>query len=366
MPKCRTTIEKLSIFKDAFTGRHDIHGTRDLKTGRGRCEKSPPDDRVLLDHLRGRRPAGVYPLVVDRCRFAAIDLDHEDTEPVFTLDRLARDLGHPPLIERSKSKGWHLWWFADEGGWSAQAIRRLLRGLTDEAQLPGVEVFPKQDRLSPGSFGNFIYLPLDGRLVPEGRTIFVNADRWLTPVTDPWEALTQRQCVSMDQINVANSGMQSESDHDRQGAESKATAADESKRSGTQSEISWPLPPCARRMLAEGVTENQRVACFRLAVHFHRLGVPEDVAVAALNRWSRKNQPRDGRRVITTEEVKQQTHEAFRKGYRSYGCEDPFIAAYCGEMCPVRGSTREKQTTRSENQAVATPRQPLRRQERTG
>ncbi|MCY2953564.1 MAG: hypothetical protein NTU53_16535 [Planctomycetota bacterium] len=48
-----------------------------------------------------------------------------------------------------------------------------------------------------------------------------------------------------------------------------------------------------------------------------------------------KNRPTDGK-VITAEEVASQTQDAYRKNYRSYGCEDPMIRAYCDPSCPVR------------------------------
>lgn len=59
------------------------------------------------------------------------------------------------------------------------AVRRVLREALAEGGQTNVEVFPKQDRLASGEFGNFINLPLFDRLVPEGRTVFV--DQAFTP-----------------------------------------------------------------------------------------------------------------------------------------------------------------------------------------
>jgi hypothetical protein len=95
------------------------------------------------------------------------------------------------------------------------------------------------------------------------------------------------------------------------------------------------LPPCARRMLDEGVTENQRVCCFRLAVHMNRIGLPFDIAVPALQAWARKNQPRDGKEVISDAEVVEQVTCAFRKAYRGFGCQEPAVVLYCSPECPL-------------------------------
>ena len=85
-------------------------------------------------------------------------------------------------------------------------------------------------------------------------------------------------------------------------------------------------------MLAEGVTEYQRVACFRLAVDLKKAGVPLDAAIAALNVWALKNRPADGKGIITRQEIMAQAAAAY-KGYRSCGCSDPAVKPYCLEEC---------------------------------
>jgi hypothetical protein len=94
-------------------------------------------------------------------------------------------------------------------------------------------------------------------------------------------------------------------------------------------------------MLEEGVTENQRSSCFRLAVHLRKKGLPFDITVAALAEWARKNRPADGRRIITLTEIKAQTSSAYLKEYRGCGCEDPAVAPYCDPSCAVRSSGNE-------------------------
>ena len=363
MPSGRTNQQKLALFKRAFRGRVDIHGTRDVTTGTARCVKTAPNDNILVNHLCGRQPVGVYPLVGDRVWFAAIDMDDHDPEPVLTLYQIAQALGQEPLIERSKSKGWHLWWFADQAGWPAATIRRLLMWMTAEVNRPAVEVFPKQDRLPPGGYGNFIFLPLDGRLVPKARTLFVQPTRWLPPAENQWDVLAGRQQCTEAQIDEAitsaDIGQLELDTQEFNGPVGDATSTDkpvnfpqgnvlsqniketsqdhgEFRRSEFRGRGFRGLPPCARRMLAQGVTEHQRVACFRLAVHLHRLGIPDDIAKTVLKTWAAKNRPTGGKRVITQTEIVEQTACAYTGRYRGYGCEDPTIAQYCGDQCPVQ------------------------------
>jgi hypothetical protein len=88
-------------------------------------------------------------------------------------------------------------------------------------------------------------------------------------------------------------------------------------------------------MLTDGVTEFQRVSCFRLAVHLKKSGLPQDLAVAALRAWAGKNHPSDGKAVINAQEIIEQTASAYAKPYRSCGCEDPAIQPFCDLRCHV-------------------------------
>jgi len=95
-------------------------------------------------------------------------------------------------------------------------------------------------------------------------------------------------------------------------------------------------PPCAQRMLAEGVSDYQRVTCFRLAVQLKKAGLPEDLAVATLKAWAAKNRPAGEKRVITEDEILAQVTGAYSRDYRSCGCGGPKVAAYCDPDCPLQ------------------------------
>ena len=106
-------------------------------------------------------------------------------------------------------------------------------------------------------------------------------------------------------------------------------------RPANQRAQSYGLPPCAQRMLNEGVRFNQRVACFRLAVQLRKAGLPYDIAVTALEAWALKNQPDDGKGIIREREIVDQTAWAYTKPYQGCGCEEPAVARFCDSSCPL-------------------------------
>jgi hypothetical protein len=139
----RTPAEKVSLFRSLFRGRPDVFPTRfvsrktgkagyapacankfkpgicGLKTG-GKCGDCsnqaffPVDDRMILDHLRGKHVMGVYPLLDDEtCWLLAVDFDGAGwKEDVAAFIETCRSAGVGVAIERSRSgNGAHAWFF---------------------------------------------------------------------------------------------------------------------------------------------------------------------------------------------------------------------------------------------------------------
>jgi hypothetical protein len=238
-------------------------------------------------------------------------------------------------IERSKSKGYHVWIFYEKGGVLARKARLVANKILADMGKPQTEVFPKQDALVDRvSYGNFIHAPLFGTLVPKGRTVFVDPAEPTKPYPDQWELLARVRRVTELRLDaVIKSCSLTEQSHAVDRPKSNNHTASDRDTSP------FGLPPCVRRMLAEGVTSNQRVSCFRLAVQLKRNGMPHDLALVTLKAWAQKNRPRDGKRIITDREIEYQTKSAFENTYRSIGCEEPAIAAYCDENCPLYAYT---------------------------
>ena len=323
------TSAKVALFGQFFSGLSHVYGTYDPLTGQARQVKAHVTQQVLLDHLTGRQPYGVYLLVSDRTRAVVVDFDTDDLNgPVAYLDA-ARAYDLPTYIERSKSKGYHIWTFLDAEGVLAAKARVVVRHLLDEIDERDIEVFPKQDRLDgQTAYGNFIYAPLFGRLVPKGRTVFLDPGSGFKPYPNQWAVLANARRVGEDLLD----SIIEMNDLGQMPKPVPANPAAPQHREGP----ALGLLPCAQRMLAEGVCKYQRLACFRLALQLRKAGLPVDIAIASLQTWAHKNRPADGRRVITGAEVAEQTKWAYAREYHGCGCEDPAVRPFCRPECPLR------------------------------
>ena len=333
----RTTAEKIAIFRSRFTGLLNAYGTYDVRTGLAhRQVKEPVTDRVIFDHLTGRRPYGVYLLVKDRARALAVDFDVDDVSASVEFVRRARDHSIPCHIERSKSKGYHTWLFFARP-LLATKVRAIVSNILAEMATPQTEVFPKHDVLDARTpWGAFIYTPLFARSVRLGRTLFVRPDSPTRPYADQWELLQNVELVDearLDEIIETNGLVQPASPRRRH----------ETGPAVPPVHPTFGLPPCAQRMLAEGVSQYQRVACFRLAQHLRKAGVPRDAALGVLTVWAAKNRPVAGKRPITPSEIREQVGWAYSKSYRGCGCEEPAIIPYCDSRCPLQRRVCQEQ-----------------------
>ncbi|MGA2284802.1 MAG: AAA family ATPase [Dehalococcoidia bacterium] len=157
-------IEVAGALLTLFDGRRDCYGE-----GEGYCNKEPLTLEVMARHLAGENAIGVYPVTDGNlCFWECIDLDLEG-EPdlvqwgkALKLYDSLRRLGCCPFIERSKSKGHHVWVFYREPVEAAWARRVAARAIADAGLPADTEVFPKQDSVDAGGFGNYVNLPYFG------------------------------------------------------------------------------------------------------------------------------------------------------------------------------------------------------------
>lgn len=158
----------------------------------------PLDDEVIRDHLLGRRVVGVYPLLEDEtCWFLAIDFDKASWQiDVAEVMRSCRELGVPASLERSRSgRGAHLWIFF-ESPVPAQTARNLgcviLTDALERRHQIGFDsydrLFPSQDTMPKGGFGNLIALPLQRHARSAGNAVFLDDD--FQPYADQWRYLS--------------------------------------------------------------------------------------------------------------------------------------------------------------------------------
>lgn len=216
---------KIKLFRRLFHGRDDVYPIRweSQKTGktgyspvcanewrRGICEKptikcsecnhslyAPVTDHVIFRHLKGEITAGVFPLLPDdRCYFLAIDFDdadwREDARAVLQTC-IANSL--PAALEISRSgEGAHLWLFfanatpARDARSLGTALISATCARTRQLKLSSYDrLFPNQDTMPKGGFGNLIALPLQKYPRDLGRSVFVDAN--LQPLSDQWASL---------------------------------------------------------------------------------------------------------------------------------------------------------------------------------
>lgn len=167
-------------FATIFRGRTDCWGAL-----HGECVR----EKLTLDHYRqqleGEKSLGIYPVRPDdTCYWASADFDNDDVEAARRLMDALYSLGINTgvWLERSKSKGWHVWLFLDAAA-AAKDVRLLLRAALKKASLPpAIEIFPKQNSLSetPDRIGNYIHLPYYGN-GGDGRRQFCDT-RTLAPI----------------------------------------------------------------------------------------------------------------------------------------------------------------------------------------
>jgi len=231
VPSHFTTEDKIALFRRLFRGREDIYPQR-WESAKGTSGYSPAcgnewkprvcnkprvkcgdckqrqllqlTDQVIYDHLAGKQTIGIYPLLTDEsCYFLAADFDEaawrEDAKAIM---QSCLELGIPAALEISRSgNGAHIWIFFAEPV-PAREARQLGAALishtcnsTRQLSLASYDrLFPNQDTIPKGGFGNLIALPLQKQPRNLGCSVFV--DKHLQPYPDQWAFLASIRPIS--------------------------------------------------------------------------------------------------------------------------------------------------------------------------
>ncbi len=237
-PGIATAEQRIALFRSLFRGREDIYAIR-WENNDGRSGYMPKADRdwksylsakdedrkkvdrltrkyrpltddVIHEHLVGKETVGIYPLLQDEtCWLLAVDFDkkawQEDTVAFLAA---CSELSVPAALERSRSgKGGHVWIFF-ERAIPASTARKLgcvilTRTMESRHQL-GLDsydrLFPNQDTMPKGGFGNLIALPLQKIPRANKNSVFVDAEFQQYP--DQWEFLASVKRVSADVVEA--------------------------------------------------------------------------------------------------------------------------------------------------------------------
>ena len=230
--------EKIRLFRSLFKGREDVfprrfENSKTRKSGyapvcrnewqAGICQKpkiacqecnfrafTQVSDEIIRNHLMGIDPndrfgrdftIGVYPLLADEsCWFLAADFDKSTwTEDAKTFLETCISYQVPAVLERSRSgNGGHVWVFFETPVPAVLARKLgalLLTSTMNRRPEIGMDsydrLFPSQDTLPRGGFGNLIALPLQKKPREQNNSAFLDND--LNPYPDQWAFLSSIQ-----------------------------------------------------------------------------------------------------------------------------------------------------------------------------
>jgi superfamily II DNA or RNA helicase len=261
--------EKISLFSRLFRGREDVYPKRweskNNNSGyspvcgnewnptycdkpRVKCSKCQNrlyvslTDKVIYDHLAGKQTIGVYPLVSgDFCWFLAVDFDGTEwVNDVTAFLETCHGLQVPASLERSRSgNGGHVWIFFTEPVQAALARQlgsAILTKTMEKRHQIGLKsydrLFPSQDTIPRGGFGNLIALPLQKAPREKGNSVFLDSD--FQPFPDQWAYLISIEKLTLNKIEK----FVSEAISDRSILCIKASTLEEEN-----AEDPWTLPP---------------------------------------------------------------------------------------------------------------------------
>ena len=234
---------KIALFRSLFRGRGDVYAVRWEGKG-GKSGYSPaaamdwrainaarPKERkriarktrillplteeVIRKHLTGKLTVGIYPLLPDEtCWFLAVDFDKkfwmaDSTAFLQTCHRFHVSA----IVERSRSgNGAHVWIFFDRPVLAADARKlgcALLTRTMEKRHQIGLDsydrLFPSQDTLPKGGFGNLIALPLQKGPREHGNSLFL--DELFEPYPNQWEFLESVQRTKVDTLSSLIRGL---------------------------------------------------------------------------------------------------------------------------------------------------------------
>ena len=231
-----TADEKINIFKNYFMGRDDLYARlwKSNKTGKqgyspvcgnewvsALCRKPkvkcancsnreflPYDYSAVKMHLTGKHIAGIYPLTKDeKCYFLSFDFDGDNWfEDAVSLKTTCLEENLHSAIERSRSgEGGHLWIFFKEKI-PAVTARKLGTYIITKTISKNFKfdmksydrMFPNQDTMPEGGFGNLIALPFQKEAVLNGNSVFI--DENCSPYDNQWNFLSSVKKISLEDV----------------------------------------------------------------------------------------------------------------------------------------------------------------------
>lgn len=190
VPELSRWAHNLVVRRDAH-GRYIPPGSRTDPKRVAFAEKSEPTEAVLRGHFLGEGVIGLYVVGVDgTSRFAVVDFDRHGEQGDSDVNERAAIAAHDQAIgmglsaflEASNGRGGYKLWLIFREPVPARWVRRLAKKLVCNWKALGLErepeVFPKQDQIEPGKFGNFVRLPGRHHTLPHWSKVW-DGSGWL-------------------------------------------------------------------------------------------------------------------------------------------------------------------------------------------
>ncbi len=227
-----TPDDKIALFLNYFHGREDVYAKLWINNRTGKrgyspvckhewdralcrkpaikCSECPNqgfmsvDGSAVRQHLTGVQVMAVYPMLKnENCYFLAMDFDKEHwLDDIRAIMKTCAEEKIPAAAERSRSgNGGHVWIFFTEEI-PAVLARRLGTAIITKTMSKRYQIdmksydrlFPNQDTLPKGGFGNLIALPFQKETMLKGNSVFIN-DHGL-PYSDQWAFLSSIKRMS--------------------------------------------------------------------------------------------------------------------------------------------------------------------------
>lgn len=317
----------LNKFIELFTGRKDCYGLQSF------CMKEDLKSEYYKEHIEGKRRIGIYPLSNGDgtgpggwAQWIAADIDDVNDKfgKAIKIKQALEMIGLESYIERSKSKGYHVFTFFNKQV-EAYKLRLVLMMILERLEIK-CELFPKQDETNEGDYGNFINMPLFGGDVKEHKTIFIDekGEPLVADIADI-DYIKINDVIIIEKIIEENELVQSkpkprfeiDTPHEKKGA--------------------IKPPPCVEKIIQSGIKAGQRnEATFRLAIYWKEKNIPAEEVYNQLVEWNKKNIHSKTKHDQQLREIKTTVESVFKGDYSAFSCGEGTLAEYCNKSeCPV-------------------------------
>jgi len=325
----------LALYRRLFIHRDDVFAAQQ-GNGAYLPVREPITDDDLLEHLAGYASYGTYVIRPEdqTVKYVVFDLDTHDEQAFIDLCKLVHGMivglgGNPPclLAESSGNKGVHVWLFLEQPVPAFKVRRWVARDFTPHWTAlghPMLEVFPKQDRVDEGGFGNLVKAPFGVHAVSGNRSHIIEVPA--STFADSLEEVRPLKVANVPDIEAP--------------ALTSTNRTRERQASGD-----GPHAPflCVDTLLRDGAPKGMRDnGMFHLAAYLYGHGIDQDLAEELCLRANENFDP-----PMKEAEVRHKVASAYRGRYATASCGSGWLRDLCpgGPECKagwnVQGAAKQ-------------------------